>query len=175
MTTMFVDLENLEGTLRGIGASLEPRYLQDIVYRIAPVSTVRLYADFSLVNRTSAVKAAALGMDLVHVPAYPVGNGDSRLKSTADQRLELDCLEYVMVNTTTEVVVLAAMDRGYVHLLAKLAKRGVRRIVVGVPERTAWILRESADEFIPYEVGQFSAAGPPDGFTMASRASTATV
>lgn len=123
-------------------------------------SEARFYADSSAFPRQVALRAYAAGIELIHVPDYPAGNGDGKPKSTTDQRLSLDCLERILTGPPVEAVILASGDRGYVHLFEKLRSRGCQRIVIGIEETTSWLLKSVADQFLPHPVPEEPAEAP---------------
>jgi len=154
-TLLYIDGENLQFSLHDqYGVDLDPHTLLTYARTVGPIQEARFYADFSTFPRQIALRAYAAGIELVHVPGYPAGNGDGRPKSTTDQRLSLDCLERILTGPPVEVVIVASGDRGYVHLLEKLRCRDCTRIVLGVEETTSWWLKAAADQFLAYPVSK---------------------
>lgn len=162
-TLLYIDGENLQYSLHNqYGLDLDPHALLALARTVGDIEEARFYADFSNFPRQVTLKACAAGAELVHVPGYPVGNGDGKPKSTTDQRLALDCLERVLMGPPVNAVIVAGGDRGYVHLLNKLRHRGLTPIVLAVANTTSWWLKVAADQFLGYPVpGEPTAEGPP--------------
>lgn len=160
-TLLYIDGENLQFSLHDqYGVDLDPHTLLALAWTVGPIQEARFYADFSIFPRQVALKAYAAGITLIHIPGYPSGNGESKPKSTTDQRLSLDCLERILTGPLVEAVIVASGDRGYVHLLEKLRRRDCTRIVLGVEETTSWWLKMAADKFLAYPIPE---ASPTEG------------
>lgn len=152
-TILYIDGENLQYSLSTqFERNLDPDRLLTLAGTVGKVTEARFYADFRSFPWPVAARAYAAGIELIHVPGYPAGNGEGKPKSTTDQRLALDCLERILTGPPVEAVVVAAGDRGYIHLLEKLRQRGIRRIVLAVEDATSWWLKEAADQFLAYPV-----------------------
>jgi hypothetical protein len=150
---LFIDWDNLAiSTSADMGGSLpDVPALVGASQRYGEVVVARAYSEWQMTSERLAVYRA--GVEPVYAPTFRFESesqaGGSKGKSLADPCMVADCVDFLHLMPEIQVYVLISGDKDMVPVVRLTQLRGKRVIVIG-PDLVAAILRDMADEYIPY-------------------------
>jgi hypothetical protein len=161
---LFIDWDNLaiSTAVDFAGAVPDVRAIVKAAQRFGTVLLARAYAEWNVSSERLSVYRA--GVEPVYAPTFrfeaePSGSG-SRGKSLADPCLVTDCIDTLHIMPEINVFVLVSGDKDMIPIVRLAQLRGKRVAVIG-PDFAAAILREMADEYIPYRQLAEASDNPP--------------
>ena len=150
---LFIDWDNLAiSTSADMGGALpDVPALVTTAQRYGEVVVARAYSEWQMTSERLAVYRA--GVEPVYAPTFRFESdsqpGGSKGKSLADPCMVADCVDFLHLLPEIEVYVLISGDKDMVPVVRLTQLRGKRVVVIG-PDLVAAILRDMADEYIPY-------------------------
>ena len=150
---LFIDWDNLAiSTSADMGGALpDVPALVGTAQRYGEVVVARAYSEWQMTSERLAVYRA--GVEPVYAPTFRFESdsqpGGSKGKSLADPCMVADCVDFLHLLPEIQVYVLISGDKDMVPVVRLTQLRGKRVIVIG-PDLVAAILRDMADEYIPY-------------------------
>ena len=150
---LFIDWDNLAiSTSADMGGALpDVPALVGTAQRYGEVVVARAYSEWQMTSERLAVYRA--GVEPVYAPTFRFESdsqpGGSKGKSLADPCMVADCVDFLHLLPEIEVYVLISGDKDMVPVVRLTQLRGKRVVVIG-PDLVAAILRDMADEYIPY-------------------------
>jgi hypothetical protein len=164
---LFIDWDNLaiSTAVDFAGAIPDVRAIVRAAQRSGTVLVARAYAEWNVSSDRLSVYRA--GVEPVYAPTFRFepepGSSVPRGKSLADPCLVTDCIDLLHLMPEINVFVLVSGDKDLIPIVRLAQLRGRRVVVIG-PDFVAAILREMADEYIPYRtlVEVAEAAGVPE-------------
>ena len=150
---LFIDWDNLAiSTSADMGGALpDVPALVSTAQRYGEVVVARAYSEWQMTSERLAVYRA--GVEPVYAPTFRFESdsqpGGSKGKSLADPCMVADCVDFLHLLPEIEVYVLISGDKDMVPVVRLTQLRGKRVVVIG-PDLVAAILRDMADEYIPY-------------------------
>jgi hypothetical protein len=158
---LFIDWDNLaiSTAVDFAGAIPDVRAIVRAAQRSGTVLVARAYAEWNVSSDRLSVYRA--GVEPVYAPTFRFepdpGSSVPRGKSLADPCLVTDCIDLLHLMPEINVFVLVSGDKDLIPIVRLAQLRGRRVVVIG-PDFVAAILREMADEYIPYrtlvEIGE---------------------
>jgi hypothetical protein len=152
---VFIDWDNLaiSTAVDFAGAVPDVRAIIRASQRFGTVLLARAYAEWNVSSDRLSVYRA--GIEPVYAPTFRFepepGSQVPRGKSLADPCLVTDCIDTLHLMPNVNVFVLVSGDKDLIPIVRLAQLRGKRVVVIG-PDFVAAILREMADEYIPYRV-----------------------
>lgn len=159
---LFIDWDNLaiSTAVDFAGAVPDVRAIVRAAQRSGTVLIARAYAEWNVSSDRLSVYRA--GVEPVYAPTFRFepepGSAMPRGKSLADPCLVTDCIDLMHLMPEINVFVLVSGDKDLIPIVRIAQLRGRRVVVIG-PDFVAAILREMADEYIPYRALVDSADG----------------
>src|SRR5713226_8508956 len=150
---LFIDWDNLaiSTAVDFAGAVPDVRAIVKAAQRSGTVLLARAYAEWNVSSDRLSVYRA--GVEPVYAPTFRFepepGSQIPRGKSLADPCLVTDCIDTMHLMPEISVFVLVSGDKDMIPIVRLAQLRGRRVVVIG-PDFVAAILREMADEYIPY-------------------------
>jgi uncharacterized LabA/DUF88 family protein len=149
---LFIDLENISTSMwKNFQQSPDPFQFVEKARKYGPVSFARAYGDFTqppLARLESDLRAA--GIDKFDCPTKQRDDGETQ--STVDANIMIDLFEVALDRPGIQTFLLAAGDRDYVRVVARLRHRLLKTVVVaGVPGSVSRELTRAADSVDPIE------------------------
>ncbi len=150
---LFIDWDNLAiSTSADMGGLLpDVPALVGAAQRYGEIVVARAYSEWQMTSERLAVYRA--GVEPVYAPTFRFESdnqpGGPKGKSLADPCMVADCVDFLHLMPEIQVYVLISGDKDMVPVVRLTQLRGKRVIVIG-PDLVAAILRDMADEFIPY-------------------------
>ena len=150
---LFIDWDNLAiSTSADMGGALpDVPALVSTAQRYGEVVVARAYSEWQMTSERLAVYRA--GVEPVYAPTFRFESdsqpGGSKGKSLADPCMVADCVDFLHLLPEIQVYVLISGDKDMVPVVRLTQLRGKRVVVIG-PDLVAAILRDMADEYIPY-------------------------
>src|SRR5579859_7165887 len=150
---LFIDWDNLaiSTAVDFAGAVPDVRAIVRAAQRSGTVLTARAYAEWNVSSDRLSVYRA--GVEPVYAPTFRFepepGSSVPRGKSLADPCLVTDCIDLLHLMPEINVFVLVSGDKDLIPIVRLAQLRGRKVVVIG-PDFVAAILREMADEYIPY-------------------------
>ena len=150
---LFIDWDNLAiSTSADMGGALpDVPALVGTAQRYGEVVVARAYSEWQMTSERLAVYRA--GVEPVYAPTFRFESdsqpGGSKGKSLADPCMVADCVDFLHLLPEIQVYVLISGDKDMVPVVRLTQLRGKRVVVIG-PDLVAAILRDMADEYIPY-------------------------
>lgn len=161
---LFIDWDNLAISTAAdhSGAMPDLRRIVGVAQGYGTLLVARAYAEWGVTSDRLAVYRA--GVEPVYAPTFrfePEAPGQSRGKSLADPCLVADCVDAMHLHPHLTHLVIVSGDKDLVPIVRLAQMRGKRVIVIG-PDLVAAVLRDMADEYIPYRslVGTTGAVSP---------------
>lgn len=149
---LFIDWDNMAISIAADmgGANVDLKKIVQQAQSYGTITVARAYAEWS--STTERLNVYKLGVDPIYAPTFrfePDPMTGSRSKSLADPVMVTDCIDllHTMPHIGTYLIVSGDKDLIPVVRLAQL--RGRRVIVIG-PDYVAGVLRDMADEYVPY-------------------------
>src|SRR5579884_439178 len=161
---LFIDWDNLaiSTAVDFAGAVPDVRAIVKAAQRFGTVLIARAYAEWNVSSDRLSVYRA--GIEPIYAPTFrfesETGGTGSRGKSLADPCLVTDCIDTLHLMPEINVFVLVSGDKDLIPIVRLAQLRGKRVAVIG-PDFAAAILREMADEYIPYRQLAESSDNPP--------------
>jgi hypothetical protein len=152
---LFIDWDNLaiSTAVDFAGAVPDVKAIVRAAQRSGTVLTARAYAEWNVSSDRLSVYRA--GVEPVYAPTFRFepepGSQVPRGKSLADPCLVTDCIDTMHLMPEINVFVLVSGDKDLIPIVRLAQLRGKKVVVIG-PDFVAAILREMADEYIPYRV-----------------------
>lgn len=150
---LFIDWDNLAISIAAdlAGATPDVRRVVEKAQEYGTLVIARAYAEWgTLSERLSVYKA---GVEPVYAPTFRFESDAitqmARGKSLADPVLVADCIETLHLLPYVSVFVLVSGDKDILPVVRLARLRGKRVVIIG-PDYAANVLRELADEFVPY-------------------------
>jgi hypothetical protein len=150
---LFIDWDNLaiSTSVDFAGAVPDVRAIVKAAQRSGTVLLARAYAEWNVSSDRLSVYRA--GVEPVYAPTFRFepepGSQVPRGKSLADPCLVTDCIDTMHLMPNVNVFCLVSGDKDLIPIVRLAQLRGKRVVVIG-PDFVAAILREMADEYIPY-------------------------
>ncbi len=150
---LFIDWDNLaiSTAVDFAGAVPDVRAIVRTAQRSGTILIARAYAEWNVSSDRLSVYRA--GIEPVYAPTFRFepepGSQVPRGKSLADPCLVTDCIDTMHLMPSINVFVLVSGDKDLIPIVRLAQLRGKRVVVIG-PDFVAAILREMADEYIPY-------------------------
>jgi uncharacterized LabA/DUF88 family protein len=149
---LFIDLENISTSMwKNFQQSPDPFELVKKAASYGPISFARAYGDFSqppLQRLESDLRAA--GIDKFDCPTKQRDEGETQ--STVDANIMIDLFEVALDRPGIKTFVLAAGDRDYVRVVARLRHRLLKDVVIaGVPGSVSRELARAANSVDPIQ------------------------
>src|SRR5579884_939166 len=160
---LFIDWDNLaiSTAVDFAGAVPDVRAIVKAAQRFGTVLVARAYSEWNVSSERLSVYRA--GVEPVYAPTFRFETdpgGGSRGKSLADPCLVTDCIDTLHLMPEINVFVLVSGDKDLIPIVRLAQLRGKRVAVIG-PDFAAAILRDMADEYIPYRQLAESSDNPP--------------
>ena len=161
---LFIDWDNLaiSTAVDFAGAVPDVRAIVKAVQRFGTILVARAYAEWNVSSDRLSVYRA--GIEPIFAPTFRFesdpGGAAPRGKSLADPCLVADCIDTLHLMPNINVFVLVSGDKDLIPIVRLVQLRGKRVVVIG-PDFVAAILREMADEYIPYRMLAESSENPP--------------
>ncbi|HVC35348.1 MAG TPA: NYN domain-containing protein [Chloroflexota bacterium] len=161
---LFIDWDNLaiSTAVDFAGAVPDVRAIVKAAQRFGTVLLARAYAEWNVSSERLSVYRA--GIEPVYAPTFRFeadsGANGSRGKSLADPCLVTDCIDTLHLMPEINVFVLVSGDKDMIPIVRLAQLRGKRVAVIG-PDFSAAILRDMADEYIPYRQLAEASDNPP--------------
>jgi uncharacterized LabA/DUF88 family protein len=159
---LFIDWDNLAISIAAdlSGATPDVRRIVEKAQEYGTLVTAKAYAEWNtLSERLSVYKN---GVEPVYAPTFRFESESTaqaaRGKSLADPVMVADCVETLHLLPHVGVFVLVSGDKDLLPVVRLARLRGKRVVIIG-PDYAANVLREMADDFIPYR-SLVEAAGP---------------
>ncbi len=152
---LFIDWDNLaiSTAVDFAGAVPDVKAIVRAAQRSGTVLIARAYAEWNVSSDRLSVYRA--GVEPVYAPTFRFepepGSQVPRGKSLADPCLVTDCIDTMHLMPDINVFVLVSGDKDLIPIVRIAQLRGKKVVVIG-PDFVAAILREMADEYIPYRV-----------------------
>ncbi|MBI2321487.1 MAG: NYN domain-containing protein, partial [Chloroflexi bacterium] len=150
---LFIDWDNLAISIAAdlAGAAPDVRRIVEKAQEYGTLVVARAYAEWNtLSERLSVYKA---GVEPVYAPTFRFESDAvtqmARGKSLADPVLVADCVETLHLLPYVSVFVIVSGDKDILPVVRLVRLRSKRVVVIG-PDYAANVLRELADEFVPY-------------------------
>ena len=164
---LFIDWDNLAiSTAADLGgASPDVRAIVRVAQGYGTILLARAYAEWQVPSDRLAVYRA--GVDPIYAPTFRFESDPNsqapRSKSLADPCLVADCIDSLHLMPAINRFVLVSGDKDLIPIVRLAQLRGRRVVVIG-PDYVAAILREMADEYVPYRsiVQPTEAASAPE-------------
>ncbi|HLZ09411.1 MAG TPA: NYN domain-containing protein, partial [Chloroflexota bacterium] len=150
---LFIDWDNLaiSTAVDFAGAVPDVRAIVRAAQRSGTVLLARAYAEWNVSSDRLSVYRA--GVEPVYAPTFRFepepGSQVPRGKSLADPCLVTDCIDTMHLMPAVNIFCLVSGDKDLIPIVRLAQLRGKRVVVIG-PDFVAAILREMADEYIPY-------------------------
>ena len=150
---LYIDWDNLAiSTAADFGGAVpDVHAIVQAAQRFGSILMARAYAEWQVPSDRLAVYKA--GVEPVYAPTFrfePETNGQpARGKSIADPCLVTDAIDALHLMPSVTHFVLVSGDKDLIPVVRLAQLRGKKVIVIG-PEQVANVLREMADEYIPY-------------------------
>jgi len=160
---LFIDWDNLAiSTAVDFGGALpDVRAIVKAAQRSGTILVARAYAEWNATSDRLAVYRA--GVEPVYAPTFrfePEPGSQTRGKSLADPCLVTDCIDLLHTMPEINTFVLVSGDKDLIPIVRLVQLRGKRVVVIG-PDFVAAILREMADEYVPYRILAETSDTPP--------------
>ncbi|HEX5414035.1 MAG TPA: NYN domain-containing protein [Chloroflexota bacterium] len=160
---LFIDWDNLAiSTAVDFGGALpDVRAIVKAAQRSGTILVARAYAEWNATSDRLAVYRA--GVEPIYAPTFrfePEPGSQTRGKSLADPCLVTDCIDLLHTMPVINTFVLVSGDKDLIPIVRLVQLRGKRVVVIG-PDFVAAILREMADEYIPYRILAETSDTPP--------------
>jgi hypothetical protein len=161
---LFIDWDNLaiSTAVDFAGAVPDVRAIVKAAQRFGTVLLARAYAEWNVSSDRLSVYRA--GVEPVYAPTFRFepepGTNQPRGKSLADPCLVTDCIDTMHLMPEINVFCLVSGDKDLIPIVRLAQLRGKRVVVIG-PDFVAAILRDMADEYIPYRVLAETSDNPP--------------
>lgn len=161
---LFIDWDNLaiSTAVDFAGAVPDVRAIVKAAQRFGTVLVARAYAEWNVSSERLSVYRA--GIEPVYAPTFRFESDSSstgsRGKSLADPCLVTDCIDTLHLMPEINVFVLVSGDKDLIPIVRLAQLRGKRVVVIG-PDYAAAILRDMADEYIPYRQLAEASDNPP--------------
>lgn len=161
---LFIDWDNLaiSTAVDFAGAVPDVRAIVRAAQRFGTVLISRAYAEWNVSSDRLSVYRA--GIEPIFAPTFRFesepGGTAPRGKSLADPCLVADCIDTMHLMPAINVFVLVSGDKDLIPIVRLVQLRGKRVVVIG-PDFVAAILREMADEYIPYRLLAEASENPP--------------
>ncbi|HUX88856.1 MAG TPA: NYN domain-containing protein [Chloroflexota bacterium] len=161
---LFIDWDNLaiSTAVDFAGAVPDVRAIVKAVQRFGTILIARAYAEWNVSSDRLSVYRA--GIEPIFAPTFRFesdpGGAAPRGKSLADPCLVADCIDTLHLMPNINVFVLVSGDKDLIPIVRLVQLRGRRVVVIG-PDFVAAILREMADEYIPYRLLAETSENPP--------------
>jgi len=152
---LFIDWDNLaiSTAVDFAGSVPDVKAIVRAAQRSGTVLTARAYAEWNVSSDRLSVYRA--GVEPVYAPTFRFepepGSQVPRGKSLADPCLVTDCIDTMHLMPEINVFVLVSGDKDLIPIVRLAQLRGKKVVVIG-PDFVAAILREMADEYIPYRL-----------------------
>lgn len=150
---LFIDWDNLaiSTSVDFGGAVPDVRAIVHAAQRFGIVVLARAYAEWNVNSDRLSVYRA--GVEPVYAPIFRFepepGAGMPRGKSLADPCMVTDSIDAMHLMPNVNVFVLVSGDKDLIPVVRLAQLRGKKVVVIG-PDFVAAVLREMADEYIPY-------------------------
>lgn len=150
---LFVDWDNLaiSTSVDFGGAVPDVRAIVRAAQRFGTVVLARAYAEWNVNSDRLSVYRS--GVEPVYAPIFRFepepGSGMPRGKSLADPCMVTDSIDVMHLMPNINVFVLVSGDKDLIPVV-RLAQLRSKKVVVIGPDFVAQVLREMADEYIPY-------------------------
>jgi hypothetical protein len=150
---LFIDWDNLaiSTSVDFGGAVPDVRAIVHAAQRFGTVVLARAYAEWNVNSDRLSVYRA--GVEPVYAPIFRFepepGTGMPRGKSLADPCMVTDSIDAMHLMSNINVFVLVSGDKDLIPVVRLAQLRGKKVVVIG-PDFVAAVLREMADEYIPY-------------------------
>ena len=161
---LFIDWDNLaiSTAVDMAGAVPDVRAIVKAAQKFGTVLVARAYAEWNVSSERLSVYRA--GIDPVYAPTFRFESessaAGSKGKSLADPCLVTDCIDTLHLMPEITVFVLVSGDKDLIPIVRLAQLRGKKVAVIG-PDFAAAILRDMADEYIPYRQLAESSENPP--------------
>jgi hypothetical protein len=161
---LFIDWDNLaiSTAVDFSGAVPDVRAIVKAAQRFGTILVARAYAEWNVSSDRLSVYRA--GIEPIYAPTFrfesETGGTGSRGKSLADPCLVTDCIDTLHLMPEINVFVLVSGDKDLIPIVRLAQLRGKRVVVIG-PDFAAAILRDMADEYIPYRHLAETSENPP--------------
>src|SRR5579883_854134 len=161
---LFIDWDNLaiSTAVDFAGAVPDVRAIVRAAQRFGTILIARAYAEWNVSSDRLSVYRA--GIEPIFAPTFRFesdpGAGAPRGKSLADPCLVADCIDTLHLMPTINVFVLVSGDKDLIPIVRLVQLRGKKVVVIG-PDFVAAILREMADDYIPYRLLAETSENPP--------------
>jgi hypothetical protein len=152
---VFIDWDNLaiSTSVDFGGAVPDVRAIIRAAQRFGTVVLARAYAEWNVSSDRLSVYRA--GIEPVYAPTFRFepepGSQMPRGKSLADPCLVTDSIDVMHLMPNINVFVLVSGDKDLIPIVRLAQLRGKKVVVIG-PDFVAAILREMADEYVPYRL-----------------------
>ncbi len=161
---LFIDWDNLaiSTAVDMAGAVPDVRAIVKAAQKFGTVLVARAYAEWNVSSERLSVYRA--GVEPVYAPTFrfeseTAGSG-SKGKSLADPCLVTDCIDILHLMPEINTFVLVSGDKDLIPIVRLAQLRGKKVGVIG-PDFAAAILRDMADEYIPYRQLAEASDNPP--------------
>src|ERR1700674_2238499 len=160
--SLFIDWDNraISPAVDFAGAVPDVRAIVRAAQRSGTILIARAYAEWNVSSDRLSVYRA--GVEPVYAPTFRFepepGSQVPRGKSLADPCLVTDCIDTMHLMPAVNIFCLVSGDKDLIPIVRLAQLRGKRVVVIG-PDFVAAILREMADEYIPYRALVDSADG----------------
>ncbi len=150
---LFVDWDNLAISISAEmgGASIDVKALVNKAQQYGIVLIARAYAEWNTMSERLSVYRA--GVEPIYAPTFRYETDPNthlaRGKSLADPVMVSDCIDILHVVPQISTFVLVSGDKDLIPVVRLVQLRGKRVVVIG-PDLVAAVLRDMADEFVPY-------------------------
>jgi hypothetical protein len=150
---LFIDWDNLAiSTAADHGGAIpDLRRIVQVAQAYGTVLLARAYAEWGITSDRLAVYRA--GVEPVYAPTFrfeaDIPGQPSRGKSLADPCLVADCIDALHLHESLTHFVLVSGDKDLIPIVRLAQMRGKRVVVIG-PDLVAAVLRDMADEYVPY-------------------------
>ena len=150
---LFIDWDNLAISIAADmgGATPDVKRIVQKAQEYGNIILARAYAEWNTMSERLSVYRA--GVEPVYAPTFrfetdPVTQA-SRGKSLADPVMVADCIDTLHILPQINVYVIVSGDKDLIPVVRLAQLRGRRVVVIG-PDFVAGVLRDMADEFVPY-------------------------
>ncbi|TAK20183.1 MAG: NYN domain-containing protein [Chloroflexota bacterium] len=149
---LFIDWDNIAiSTASDGGGPPDVKRIVQVAQSYGPVLTARAYAEWGITSDRLAVYRA--GVEPVYAPTFryeaEIPGQPPRGKSLADPCLVADCVDTLHLHPRVSTFVLVSGDKDLIPVVRLAQMRGKKVVVIG-PDQVAAVLRDMADEYVPY-------------------------
>ena len=150
---LFIDWDNLAISTAAdhSGALPDLRRILQVAQSYGTVLVARAYAEWGVTSDRLTVFRA--GIEPVYAPTFrfeaDIPGQPSRGKSLADPCLVADCVDTLHLHPQIDTFVIVSGDKDLITIVRLAQLRGKKVVVIG-PDLVAAVLKEMADEYVPY-------------------------